>query len=94
MHVVVRNYSGDGASDLFAAMEERESEVRELITGVPGFVSYAAFRTGDGVMTVTACEDKDGTDESSNRARAWIGDNVDASIDPPEITEGSTFLQF
>lgn len=96
MHVVVRSYSGQGASDLFDAMEQRADEVKELISGVPGFGSYAAFRSGDGVMTVTVCDDKAGTDESSSRAAAWIKENVsgDASVDPPEITEGSTFMQF
>ncbi len=94
MHVVVRSYSGQGASELFDAMEQREEDVKELITGVPGFVSYAAFRSGDGVMTVTACQDQAGTDESSNRAAAWVKENVSASVDPPEITQGSTFLQF
>ena len=94
MHVVVRSYSGQGASELFDAMEQREEDVKELISGVPGFVSYAAFRSGDGVMTVTACQDKAGTDESSNRAAAWVKENVSASVDPPAIAEGSTFLQF
>jgi hypothetical protein len=94
MHVVVRSYSGQGASDLFGAMEQREQDVRELISGVPGFVSYAAFRTSEGVMTVTICEDKAGTDESSNRAAAWVDENVSASVDPPEIAEGDTFIQF
>jgi hypothetical protein len=76
-------------------MEQRVDDVKELITGVPGFVSYAAFRSDDGVRTVTVCQDKDGTDESSKRAAAWIKENVtDASVDPPEIAEGSTFIQF
>jgi hypothetical protein len=95
MHVVVRSYSGQGASELFEAMERGVDEVKELITGVPGFGSYAAFRSDGGVMTVTVCDDKAGTDESSNRAAAWIKENVsDASVDPPEISEGSTFMQF
>ena len=94
MHVVIRSYSGQGASDLFDAMEQGVDDVRELISGVPGFVSYAAFRTADGVRTVTTCEDKAGTDESSSRAAAWVGDNVSAPIDPPEISEGDTFIQF
>lgn len=94
MHLVVRSYSGQGASDLFDAMEEREEDVRELISGVPGFVSYAALRSDSGVMTVTACEDKAGTDESSARAAAWVKDNVSASVDAPEIAEGDTFIQF
>ena len=94
MHIVVRTYSGQGASDLFDAMEQREDDVKELLSGVPGFVSYAAFRSGDGIMTVTACQDKAGTDESSNRAAGWVKENVSASVDSPEITEGSTFIQF
>jgi hypothetical protein len=95
MHVVVRSYSGQGASDLFEAMEQRVGEVRELISGVPGFVSYAAFRSDGGVTTVTVCNDKTGTDESSSRAAAWIKENVSgASVDPPELTEGGTFIQF
>jgi hypothetical protein len=94
MHAVVRTWSGQGASELFDLLGQREDEVRELITGVPGFVSYAAVRTGDGGMTVTVCEDKEGTDESSRRAADWVKENVSGTADPPAITEGDTVLQF
>lgn len=94
MYVVVRTYSGQGSSELFDAMEQREEDVKELISGVPGFISYGAFRSADGIKTVTACQDKAGTDESSNRAAGWVKENVSASVDPPEISEGTTFIQF
>lgn len=95
MYVVVRSYSGAGASELFDLIEQSGKEIRELISGVPGFVSYAAFRSGDGGTTVTVCQDKAGTDESSNRAAAWIKENAGGtSVSPPEITEGTTVLQF
>ena len=94
MHVVVRSYSGQGASELFDLLGQREEDVKDLISGVPGFVSYAAVRDGDGGMTVTVCEDKEGTDESSRRAAAWVKENVTGSADPPTITEGDTVLQF
>ena len=94
MYVVVRSYSGQGASELFDLIGQREEEVRELISGVPGFISYAAFRSGDGGITVTACEDKAGTDESSKRAAGWVEENVSGSVASPEITEGSTVVQF
>jgi hypothetical protein len=94
MYVVVRGYSGQAAKELFDALEQRQQEVRDLIGGVPGFVSYAAFRSGDGGMTITACQDKAGTDESSRRAGEWVKENVSATAAPPAITEGSTFLQF
>ena len=94
MYVVVRSYSGQGATELFDLLPQREDEVRELIGGVPGFVSYAAFRTDDGGMTVTVCQDKGGTDESSRRAATWVGENVSTSVDRPGIAEGSTVIQF
>jgi hypothetical protein len=94
MYVVVRSYSEQGASALFDLLGEREDDVKTLIGGVPGFVSYAAFRSGDGGMTVTICQDKAGTDESSRRAAEWVKENVNTTVDPPAITEGSTVLQF
>jgi hypothetical protein len=94
MYVVVRSYSGRGASDLFDLLAQREEQVKSLISAVPGFVSYAAFRSGDGGMTVTTCQDKVGTDESSQRAAAWVKENVTATVNPPAISEGSTVLDF
>jgi FlaG/FlaF family flagellin (archaellin) len=94
MYAVVRNYSGQGASELLDLLEQREEDVRALIGGVPGFVSYVAARSGDGGVTITVCDDKAGTDESSRRAAEWVTENVTATIDAPEITEGNTALQF
>jgi len=94
MYVVVRSYSGQGAAELFDLLGQREEDVKELISGVPGFVSYAAFRSGEGGMTVTVCEDKEGTDESSRRAAGWVKENVSTTVDAPEISEGSTVLNF
>ena len=94
MFVVVRSYSGQGARELFDLLGQRQDDVKDLIGGVPGFVSYAAFRSGDGGMTVTVCQDKDGTDESSRRAAEWVKENVSTSVSPPSITEGETVLHF
>ena len=94
MHTIVRSYSGQGASELFDFLGSREEEVKDLISEVPGFVSYEAFRSGDGGMTVTVCEEKAGTDESSRRAAEWVKDNVSTTPDPPVVTEGSTILRF
>jgi hypothetical protein len=94
MYVVVRSYSGQGASELFDLLGQRDEDVKSLIGGVPGFVSYAAFRSGDGGMTVTVCQDKTGTDESSRRAAEWVKENVSTTGNPPVITEGNTVLHF
>jgi hypothetical protein len=94
MYIVVRSYSGDGASELFDLIAQRGEEVKELISGVPGFGTYAAARSGGGGITVTVCQDKDGTDESSRRAADWVRENATSSVNPPEVTEGETILQF
>ena len=94
MYMVIRSYSGQGASELFDLLEQREGEIKEIISTVPGFVSYAACRSASGGATVTLCQDQAGTEESSRRAADWVGENATASVDPPAVTEGSTFLQF
>jgi hypothetical protein len=94
MHVVVRSYSGAGASQLFDLLGQREEEVKTIISGVPGFVSYAAFRTDVGGTTVTVCQDKTGTDESSRRAAAWVRENVSTPVAPAASTQGSIVLHF
>ena len=94
VHTVVRTYSGQGASELFDLLGQREADVKALIGGVPGFVTYAAVRSGDGGLTMTVCEDKAGTDESSRRAAEWVKENLGATAGPPVVTEGEAVLQF
>jgi hypothetical protein len=94
MYAVVRTWSGDGVSELFDQLEQRTDEIKELIGGVPGFVSYTAFRTEEGGSTVTVCQDKAGTDESSRRAAEWVKENISAAANPPVITEGGAVAHF
>jgi hypothetical protein len=91
---MIRSYSGEGASELFDQLEQRNDEIEELIGGVPGFVSYAAFRSADGGSTVTVCQDKAGTDESARRAAEWVKANISAAANPPVISEGGTVAYF
>src|SRR2546423_3505065 len=94
MHAVVRSYSGPGASELLDLLGQREEDVKNLIGGVPGFVSYTAFRSDDGGSTVTVCQDKTGTDESSRRAAEWVRENISATANPPVTTEGGAVAHF
>ena len=65
--------------------------MKRLISGVRGFVSYAAVRSGDGGMTVTVCQDKAGTDESSRRAAGWVKENVSAGPTHPSSLRAIQF---
>jgi hypothetical protein len=94
MYVVVRRYVG--ASKLIDDTLERQSDVKELLSSVPGFRAYYGVNTGDGgVTTITVCDDEAGTSESSRRAAEWVRNNVsDLTIAPPEIIEGESYLNF
>jgi len=94
MHTVIRSYAGSGAAALFDLLEERRSEVEELIRAVTGLISYSLVRTADGGVSVTICQDKTGTDESLELARNWIQENAShLDVHPPTVTEGSNILQ-
>ena len=93
MHAVVRRYAG--ASALADALAQRSGEVEELLRGVPGFVAYYAVRAGDELATVTVCDDREGTRESSQRAREWVQQNMPGpGALAPDVTEGEVFIQF
>lgn len=97
MHLVVRTYSGPNTTAIFDVIDARQDSIRELLEGVPGFVSYVAGRTADGgAVTVTVCEDEVGTEESSRRAAEWIEENWQGMADPsdtPAITEATMFMR-
>ena len=93
MDAVVRSYSGSGAKELFDLLEERKADVEKIIRSVTGFVAYSLNRTDDGGVSVTVCEDKAGTHESTQVTRDWIQKNAsDLSVSPPSISGGSIIL--
>ena len=94
MHAVVRNWAGQGASELFDLIEERRADVERLLRGVQGFHSYTLFRTQDGGVTVTVCDDRAGTEESSRVAREWVRENAaHLSVQPPTMSEGPVLFE-
>ena len=94
MHAVVRSYSGSGAKELFDLIEQRKAEVEGVIRPVTGFVSWLCIGTDDGGVTVTVCQNKAGTDESIQVARAWIRENAsDLATSPPAVLEGPVLIR-
>jgi len=95
MYAVVRSYAGPGTSELFDLLANNDHEINDLFHAIPGFVSYTAIRSGaDSGTTVTLCQDKAGTDESSRIAAGWVAEHVDPKPNAPAVTEGSTALHF
>jgi hypothetical protein len=43
MHVVIRSYSGQGASELFDLLGQREEDVKSIISGVLALLATRPF---------------------------------------------------
>ena len=94
MHAVIREYSGNGAKELFDVLEKSKADVEKLVRSVKGFVSFSLARTAGGGFTVSVFQDKAGTDESIRIARDWISKNAgNIGVAAPTITEGIVILQ-
>jgi hypothetical protein len=95
MYAVLRRYRGSSGAQVLDAIVPRRGEVEELLRGVPGFVAYYAVRGEDGGVTITVCDDRAGTEESTRRAAAWVRENLPAAAgSPPEVTEGEVVIDF
>jgi len=92
MYIVVRTWANAG--NLADTMLQRQQEVTDLISGVPGFVAYYATRAGDTLTSVTICDSKEGSQESTRRAGEFVKKNLTGTpLGAPQIAEGETFIQ-
>ena len=90
MQVVIREYSGKGAKQLFDLLEKNKAEIEGLIRTVKGMVSYTLARSGDGGFSVTVCQDQAGIDESLQKAKDWIAKNaVQAGASAPRVSSAA-----
>ena len=94
MYAVVRTYSGKGAKELFDVLQQRKTDVENVMRPIKGFVSYTLARSGDGGFSVTVCQDKGGTDESVRVAKEWVAKNAgNTGAGAPTVAEGSVIIQ-
>ena len=94
MHAVIRTYSGQGATELFEELAHREDDARQVVSTIPGFISFVAIRSDAGGSVVTMFQDREGTDESTRRAAEWVKANIGVVVDPPTITQGEAIRHF
>jgi hypothetical protein len=93
MYAVIRAYAGN--SDLADRLAEHEGEVRELIGGIDGFKAYYLLKLAEGTSTISIFEDREGAEESSRAAAAWLAENLpELSVAAPYITAGEVVIAF
>ena len=92
MYAVIRHY--ENAKALQDAMSAKTQDVMEVISAIPGFISYLGTKDGDSMTSITICENKDACDESSRAAKEWVKNNVSSLPTAPVIQGGEVFVNF
>lgn len=91
MYAVIRRYSG--VAKLIRELDNRQAEVKALMSDGPGFIAYYAMRDGEALATITVCESRADTEESTRRTAQWMRDNMTGvRVTPPEAIGGEVFI--
>jgi hypothetical protein len=92
MYATLRRYTGN--PDLATKLLAHRKDIESLIRGVKGFEAYYMVKTGDGIVSVTICEERAGTEESNKKAATWIKENLSAVVKrAPELIAGEVVMQ-
>ncbi len=93
MYASVRRYAGSDPG-LFDEVASQRQDLEATMCRAPGFRAWYLVRIGDGMMTITLCDEQAGADESVRLAAGWIRDNMpQLAPNPPEVSNGEVTLQ-
>jgi len=93
MFASIRKYNG--APALADELVKRQDEILSVLRPLPGFHAYYLMKTGDGVLSMTVCEERAGAEESNRVAATWLKDKLPTFANrAPEITTGEVRIQF
>ncbi len=93
MYASIRRYAGADPR-LWDQIQQQRASLEAAFRQVRGFRSWYLVRTGDGLTTVTLCEDQAGAEESVRVAANWVRENLpDLISSPPEVANGEVALQ-
>jgi hypothetical protein len=93
MYAVIRAYTGN--AELADTLAEREADIRRVIGGIKGFKAYYVLKLAEGTSTVSVFEDREGAEESSRAAAAWLAENLpDLNVAAPYVTAGDVLIGF
>lgn len=90
MYTTIRQYKVPNPQDIEEIARRAGEGFAPLIRQEPGFVAwYLVHRERDVLTSVTVFEDRAGAEDSTNRAAAWIRENLaDLLPNPPIVTGG------
>ena len=94
MYASIRRYTGADPR-FWEQIQQQRSSLEAAFRQVRGFQSWYLVRTGDGLTTITLCDDQAGADESVQVAANWLRDNMPGLLaGQPEVSNGEVTLHF
>jgi hypothetical protein len=88
----IRKYSS--APTLADELSKKQDEIKTALKVISGFHAYYLMKTGDGAVSVTLCENRNGADESNRIEATWLKDKFPTfATRPPEITIGELRIE-
>ncbi len=92
MYASVRRYTSVDPS-LFDEVARNPQDLEATMRQAPGFQAWYLIRTGDGMVTVTLCDDQAGAEASVRLAAGWLRDHMPTlAPQPPDIANGEVTL--
>jgi len=92
MYVTIRAYQGN--SELADALAARESEIKEVISGIAGFKAYYLLKLDEGTTTVSVFDTQEGADASTAASADWLVQNMPEMAASPYVTSGKVVVSF
>ena len=93
MYASIRRYTSADPR-FWEQIQQQRSSLEAAFRRVQGFQSWYLVRTGDGLTTVTLCDDQAGAEESVRTAANWIRETIPNMISgQPEVSNGEVALQ-
>ena len=94
MYTSIRRYTAPDPR-FWERIQQQRAGLEVPFRRVQGFRSWYLVRTGDGLTTVTLCDDRAGAEESVRVAATWIRENLAGLITgQPEDSNGEVALRF
>lgn len=93
MFASIRKYSG--APTLTDELVKKQTEIESALRPISGFHNYYLLQTGDGAISMTVCENRNGAEESNRVESTWLKDNLPTFAKrAPETWTGELRMHF
>ena len=95
MHTVIRTYSGKGAVETIDLIIGSKKDIKKIMRGVKGFISYSVIKTETGGFSITVSKNEKASEAITAAAREWVVANASHfKAKPPKITGGTVSMYF